>query len=107
MAEGVGPRARLQRRGHAPGEPPVVRGRVPYPVVVVELAEGARMISTVVGVDPHGIAIGMPVEVVGRDGGSAFRCSGPQRARDRPVAVRGGRIGRANDRSPRWPRAVW
>ena len=42
---------------------PWFAARVPYPVVVVELAEGVRMISTVVGVDPHGIEIGMPVEV--------------------------------------------
>jgi uncharacterized OB-fold protein len=42
---------------------PWFAARVPYAVVVVELAEGARMISTVVGVDPHGIEIGMPVEV--------------------------------------------
>ena len=36
-------------------------------MVVVELDEGARMLSTVVGLEPHAIAIGMPVEVVFED----------------------------------------
>jgi uncharacterized OB-fold protein len=42
---------------------PWFAARVPYAVVVVELAEGARMLSTVAGVAPHAITIGMPVEV--------------------------------------------
>jgi len=36
---------------------------VPYAVVVVQLDEGARMISSLVGVAPHDITIGMPVRV--------------------------------------------
>jgi uncharacterized OB-fold protein len=42
---------------------PWFAAHVPYPVVVVELEEGARMLSTVAGVEPHAIAIGMPVTV--------------------------------------------
>ena len=42
---------------------PWFAARAPYPVVVVELEEGARMLSTVTGVEPHAIAIGMPVTV--------------------------------------------
>ncbi len=37
---------------------------VPYTVVLVELAEGPRMISTLVGAAPETVAIGQPVEVV-------------------------------------------
>jgi len=39
----------------------------PYAVVVVELAEGPRLLSNVVGVGPHDVRIGMPVEVVFED----------------------------------------
>lgn len=42
---------------------PWFASRTPYAVVVVELDERARMLSTVVGPEPHAIAIGMPVEV--------------------------------------------
>ena len=42
---------------------PWFAARLPYAVVVVELDEGARMLSTVVGRAPHDITIGMPVEV--------------------------------------------
>lgn len=37
---------------------------VPYAVVLVQLAEGPRMMSNVVGIDPHALRIGMPVRVV-------------------------------------------
>jgi uncharacterized OB-fold protein len=40
---------------------------VPYAVVVVKLKEGAKMISSLVGVNPHEIRIGMPVTVVFED----------------------------------------
>jgi uncharacterized OB-fold protein len=40
---------------------------VPYAVVVVEVEEGARLISNLVGCPPHEVAIGMPVEVVFED----------------------------------------
>ena len=42
---------------------PWFAARTPYAVVVVELEEGARMPSSVVGREPHAIRIGMPVEV--------------------------------------------
>jgi uncharacterized OB-fold protein len=37
---------------------------VPYAVVIVRLAEGAKMLSNLVGVSPRDIRIGMPVRVV-------------------------------------------
>jgi len=43
---------------------PGFAAEVPYAVVQVKLAEGARMISNLVGVKPHEIRIGMPVRVV-------------------------------------------
>ena len=46
---------------------PWFAARVPYAVVVVELVEGARILSTVNGLPPHGVAIDMPVEVAFED----------------------------------------
>jgi uncharacterized protein len=46
---------------------PGFAGEVPYAVVVVKLAEGAKMISNLVGVSPNDIRIGMPVRVVFED----------------------------------------
>jgi uncharacterized OB-fold protein len=46
---------------------PGFAAEVPYAVVVIKLREGAKMISNLVGVAPHDIAIGMPVEVVFED----------------------------------------
>ena len=43
---------------------PGFAGEVPYAVVVVKLAEGAKMVSNLVGVSPQDIRIGMPVRVV-------------------------------------------
>ena len=43
---------------------PAFAAEVPYAVVVVQLEEGARMISNLVGVKPHEIRCGMPVEVM-------------------------------------------
>jgi hypothetical protein len=40
---------------------------VPYGVVVVKLKEGAKLTSNLVGVAPHAIRIGMPVQVVFED----------------------------------------
>jgi len=40
---------------------------VPYAVVIVKLAEGVKMLSNLVGVAPHDIRIGMPVQVVFED----------------------------------------
>lgn len=43
---------------------PDLEAQVPYAVAVVELEEGVRMVSNVVGVLPGAIEVGMPVEVV-------------------------------------------
>ncbi len=43
---------------------PGFAAEVPYAIVVVELEEGARMLSNVVACATHDIHIGMPVEVV-------------------------------------------
>jgi len=40
---------------------------VPYAVVIVKLAEGAKMTSNLVGVAPQDVRIGMPVRVVFED----------------------------------------
>ena len=42
---------------------PGFAGEVPYAVVVVELDEGVKFISNLVGIKPHDIRCGMPVEV--------------------------------------------
>jgi len=46
--------------------PPTVRFQedVPYVVALIELEEGVRMMSNVVGIDPEAVRIDMPVEVV-------------------------------------------
>ena len=46
---------------------PWFAARAPYAVVVIELAEGARMLSSLVGCEPSAIEIGMPVEVAFED----------------------------------------
>ena len=43
---------------------PGFAAEVPYAVAVVQLEEGARMVSNVIGVKPHELKCGMPVEVV-------------------------------------------
>ncbi len=43
---------------------PAFAAEVPYAVVVVQLEEGPKMLSNLVGVKPHDIKCGMPVEVV-------------------------------------------
>ncbi|MCC8962366.1 Zn-ribbon domain-containing OB-fold protein [Bradyrhizobium sp. Pear76] len=45
----------------APG--PAFKADVPYAVLLVELAEGPRMISTLVGSDPEGVTFDMDVEL--------------------------------------------
>ena len=42
---------------------PVFTAQSPVAIAVVELEEGPRMISNIVGCDPAGIAVGMAVEV--------------------------------------------
>ncbi len=43
--------------------PPDFRDEVPYVVALVDLDEGVRMMTRLVGVEPAGVAVGMPVEV--------------------------------------------
>jgi len=45
---------------------PAFQGGIPYVVALIELDEGVRMLSNLVGVaaDPAAVTVGMPVEVV-------------------------------------------
>ena len=43
---------------------PRFRERIPYVVAVVELDEGVRLLTNVVGVDPDAVRAGMPVTAV-------------------------------------------
>ena len=43
---------------------PAFAGKVPYALVVVELEEGGKITSNVVGIDPHRLKCGMAVEVI-------------------------------------------
>ncbi len=42
---------------------PAFANQVPYAVATIKLKEGARMLSNVIGIDPHAIKCGMPVKV--------------------------------------------
>jgi uncharacterized OB-fold protein len=42
---------------------PTMETRVPYVVALVELEEGTRMLSNVVGCEPREVRVGMPVQV--------------------------------------------
>ncbi len=46
---------------------PAFKGDLPYVTAVIELAEGPRMLSNVVGSDPRELRCDMPVEVVWDD----------------------------------------
>jgi uncharacterized OB-fold protein len=52
---------------------PGYRDAVPYVVAYVELAEGPRIMTNIVDVDPAEVAIGMPVSVVFTDTGESAR----------------------------------
>ena len=43
--------------------------KAPYTIAVIELKEGPRMLSDVVGIDPADVKIGMPVKVDFEDAG--------------------------------------
>lgn len=49
------------------GPTPAYQADAPYVIAHVELAEGPRVISNLIGVDPAQVRIGMPVEVVFED----------------------------------------
>jgi uncharacterized OB-fold protein len=42
---------------------PAFASQVPYAVAMIKLKEGAKMLSNVIGIDPHAIKCGMPVKV--------------------------------------------
>ncbi len=42
---------------------PAFANQVPYAVAIIKLKEGAKMLSNVIGIDPHAIKCGMPVRV--------------------------------------------
>lgn len=42
---------------------PLMEDRVPYVVALVDLAEGARLMSNIVGCEPADVRVGMPVQV--------------------------------------------
>ena len=46
---------------------PAFAAEVPYVVAIIEMDEGVRYISNVIGCDPEKVSIGMPVEVVFED----------------------------------------
>ena len=43
------------------------RNKVPYVMAYVELEEGVRLLTNIVGCDPESVTIGMPVEVTFED----------------------------------------
>jgi hypothetical protein len=47
---------------HKPASPMFAR-KVPYVVAIIELEEGGRMMSNVVGCEPSEVRVGMPVQV--------------------------------------------
>jgi uncharacterized OB-fold protein len=49
------------------GPTPAYQADAPYVIAHVELDEGPRMISNLIGCDPEAVRIGMPVEVVFED----------------------------------------
>ena len=51
---------------HRPGNPTMAE-RVPYVVALIELEEGVRMLSNVVGCEPQDVQIGMEVRVTWED----------------------------------------
>jgi hypothetical protein len=52
---------------------PPTPGRVPpYVVVLVDLAEGVRVVGELLGADPADVVVGMPVELGWQDGGDSL-----------------------------------
>jgi uncharacterized OB-fold protein len=60
---------------------PGFAAEVPYAVVLVELEEGPRLVSNVVGCPPGELAVGLPVEVVFEDVSPDFTLPKFRRAR--------------------------
>lgn len=53
----------VYRRAYAPE----LKDQIPYVVGIVELEEGPRLITNIVGCEPEEVQVGMPVEVVFED----------------------------------------
>ena len=53
---------------------PGFANEVPYAVVMVELEEGCKFVSNLLGVKPHDIKCGMPVEVCSKNSAMKSRC---------------------------------
>ena len=65
-------RAERQRHGVLPHRLPSLRhpayqDKIPYNVSLVDLQEGGRLVTNVIGCAPEEVKIGMPVEVVFED----------------------------------------
>ena len=56
----------VDRVGHDPAQ----RGRLPLIVAAIELEEGPRMTSNVIGIAPEDVRVGMPVEAFFEDLGT-------------------------------------
>jgi uncharacterized OB-fold protein len=48
---------------------PAFADRVPYVIAVVELEEGPKLTTNIVGIDPEDVSIGLPVQVAWEDAG--------------------------------------
>jgi uncharacterized OB-fold protein len=65
---------------HPFSDPPPAE--LPYPIVIVQCAEGPRVLTTVTGLDVHDLRAGMPVAVrfVSLDGVSTVAVFAPERS---------------------------
>jgi hypothetical protein len=59
---------------------PELAGQLPYVVGIVELAEGPRLVTNIVGCGPEQLRVGMPVRVTFRDlaGGTSLHAFRPR-----------------------------
>ena len=62
----------VYRRAYAPA----LKEQLPYVVGIVELEEGPRLVTNVVGCDPDDVRVGMPLQVIFRDIGEGFALHG-------------------------------
>jgi uncharacterized OB-fold protein len=53
---------------------------VPYPVGLIELAEGVRVVGNISGCEPDEIEAGLPVEIVFEEASGGFRLPNFRRA---------------------------
>lgn len=60
------------RRAYSPS----LKEQLPYVVGIVELEEGPRLVTNIVGCEPEEVRVGMPLRVVFRDIGDGFALHG-------------------------------